>query len=171
MDPNDPNFQLFDHLNHYYPPTPGGLGHSHADATSFLNQHGGHHHMSGFSGMGLSTPLSMPTSEAAMQTVQQPFHGFNSQHQHMQQQGQQQNHFHNADPFHMQQQSFPPHHFTNQATHQSMDYEGPIGESPVEDLTISGGATHSEYNIHAQFESQRLRTSIPAPSAYSSSEK
>jgi hypothetical protein len=167
LDPNDHNFQLFDHLNNFYPPTPGGLGHSSTDANSYLHQHGGHYNTSGFGGMGMSTPLSMPTSESAMQTAQQPFHGFNNHHNHHQQQMQQhqaqQHHFQSVDPFHMHQQSFPPHHFTNQPTHQSLDYEGPIGESPVEDLTMSAGASH--------FEQQHQPASMPGSSAYHSSEK
>jgi hypothetical protein len=130
--------------------------------------------------MGMSTPLSMPTSESAMQTAQQTFHGFNNHHHHQQQQQQQmhqhqaqQHHFQSADPFHMSQQSFPPHHFTNQPQHQSLDYHGQLDDSPVEDLSIGAGASHFDHNAHSHFEQQQQHrsASIPGPSAHHSAEK
>ncbi|KAB2576213.1 CP2 transcription factor [Lasiodiplodia theobromae] len=108
MDPNSFAFASFaNQPPGYYTPTPGGTN------TIYHNQ-AGDLHTPGFT-MGLGTPLSMPTSEGALQASQSTgpaMHGF-------------QPHpiaplpFQNPNPFAMPQQmsqaqSFAPHQFTHQ---------------------------------------------------------
>lgn len=108
MDPNSYAFASFaNQPPGYYTPTPGGTN-------TIYHSQAGDLHTPGFS-MGLGTPLSMPTSEGALQAAQstQPgMHAF-------------QPHpiaplpFQNPNPFAMahqmsQPQSFAPHQFSHQ---------------------------------------------------------
>ncbi|KAK4549078.1 hypothetical protein LTR36_007534 [Oleoguttula mirabilis] len=129
MDPNSHSFNMFaNQMPGYYTPTPGGTN-------TLYHSQAGDLHTPGYI-MGLGTPLSMPTSEGTLHAGQQAasFQGFHAHlPQHMQQSS-----FQNVNPFHMQhhhhQQGFPPHHFTHHSSYEPM--EGPVGESPVEDLGV-----------------------------------
>lgn len=155
MDPNSHNFHLFDHLAGYYPPTPGGAGGSSNNNASalFPQPHNAPHHATAYGSMGISTPLSMPTSEAAIHPGQQTFHNFpGPMGPHMQQ-----SHFSNLNPFQMPPQSFPPHHFSHQPAHSHFDMEaGPIGESPIDDIGIDLGASQSDHSPQMLFRSQHM---------------
>nr|POF15260.1 isoform 2 of grainyhead-like protein 2 like [Quercus suber] len=153
MDPNGQNFSMFSsHVPGYYTPTPGGTN------TLFHSQAGDLHTPT--LGMGLSTPLSLPTSETALQIGQHSaiFHDFPPHlGQHMSQAP-----FSNVSPFQMQQQqSFPPHHFTNQ--HSFEPIEGTLGESPVDEMQIDLSMHQQQPHHHSEvmFPSQRVHSSVP----------
>lgn len=136
MDPNSQTFNMFaNQMPGYYTPTPGGTN------TLYHHQAGDLHTPS--YGMGLGTPLSLPTSEGALHAGQQDaaFQNFQAHLPHHMQPPA----FQNVNPFHMhQQQGFPPHHFTHQPSFEGM--EGPVGESPVDDI---GMDVHLQQQHHS----------------------
>lgn len=112
LDPDSHQFNTFaDQLPGYYTPPTGNhhaLMHSHR---------AGDLHTPGFN-MGLNTPLSMPTSEEAMQTGHSaaPMDAFQFQPQ--MHHSMQQNQFHSMNPFQMHnQQAFAPQDFHHQHQH------------------------------------------------------
>lgn len=162
MDPNSHNFSMFaSHLPGYYTPQPGGN-------TLFHSQAGDLHTPSGFGGLGLGTPLSMPTSESGLHAGQQAaqFHGFQAhlpQHLPPQQ-------FHNVNPFHMhQQQGFPPQQFSHQPSFDAL--EGPVGESPVDDMAMDLAMQHPHQGMDSLFHPQSLQAAMQPPSYHPSAEK
>lgn len=162
MDPNSQSFNMFaNQMPGYYTPTSGGT------TTLFHNQ-AGDLHTPGL-GMGLGTPLSMPTSEGALHAGHQAaaFHGFQAHlPQHLQQQQ-----FHNVEPFHMHQQtSFPPHQFSHQPSFEHM--EGPIGDSPIDDISMDVNMHHhQQHSPQMLFHSQSLQNSMQAAPMHPSGEK
>jgi hypothetical protein len=178
MDPNHPGFSMFGHHNvmaSYYTPTPGG-------STTLYHNTAGDLHTPGF-GLGGLTPLSMPTSEGALNAGHQAaaFHGFQSHNPHTM-------HPHpipNLNPFQMHQQtSFPPHQFTHQPSFDQM--EAGIGESPVDDLNMDLNLHHHHLHPHQQqqqqqqqqqhapqmlFHSQTLHTAMQPATVHPSGEK
>ena len=158
MDPNSQNFSMFaNQMPGYYTPTPGGT------STLYHNQ-AGDLHTPGF-GMGLGTPLSLPTSEGTLHAGQQAaaFHGFQAHlPQHIQHQP-----FQNVNPFQMHQQAgYPPHHFTH---HPSFEHlEGPVGESPIEDMNLDVNMHQHQHSPHMLFHSQSLQNTMQPPSTHPS---
>ena len=139
MDPNSHQFNMFaSQMPGYYTPTPGG--------TNTLYHHqAGDLHTPGF-GMGLGTPLSMPTSEGTLHAGQQVsgFHGFHPQMAHHVPQQQ----FQNVNPFQMHhqqapQQTYAPHQFTHQPSYEHMDPH--IDQSPMGDMGIDMDMPHSQH--------------------------
>lgn len=165
MDPNSQNFNMFaNQMPGYYTPTPGGN-------TALYHNQAGDLHTPGF-GMGLGTPLSLPTSEGALHAGHQAaaFHGF---HAHLPQHIQHQP-FHNIDPFHMHQQDgFPPHQFTHQPSFEQL--EGPVGDSPVDDMNVDMHLHHHHQQQHHSpqmlFHSQTLQNAMQPPSIHPLGEK
>lgn len=129
MDPNSFAFASFaNQPPGYYTPTPGGTN-------TIYHSQAGDLHTPGFS-MGLGTPLSMPTSEGALQAAQSTgpgMHGF-------------QPHpiaplpFQNPNPFAMphhqmsQAQSFAPHQFTHQPA--AFDPMGQAEEQAMDGMPV-----------------------------------
>ncbi|EOD48106.1 putative cp2 transcription factor protein [Neofusicoccum parvum UCRNP2] len=129
MDPNSFAFASFaNQPPGYYTPTPGGTN-------TIYHSQAGDLHTPGFS-MGLGTPLSMPTSESALQAAQSTgpgMHGF-------------QPHpiaplpFQNPNPFAMphhqmsQAQSFAPHQFTHQPA--AFDPMGQAEEQAMDGMPV-----------------------------------
>lgn len=139
MDPNSHTFNIFaNQLPGYYTPTPGG--------TNTLYHHqAGDLHTPSF-GMGINTPLSLPTSEGTLHAGQQAatFHGFQTHlPPHIQQPT-----FQNLNPFQMHQQpGFPPHHFSHQPSFEGIDSH--IHETSVDDVNM-------DVNIQPQHQSPQL---------------
>ena len=161
MDPNSHSFNMFaNQMPGYYTPTPGGT------STLYHNQ-AGDLHTPGY-GVGLGTPLSLPTSEGSLNAGHQvaAFHGFHAHlPQHLQQQP-----FQNVNPFHMHQQTaFPPHQFTHQPSFEQM--EGPVGESPVDDMNMDMEMHHQSHSPHMLFHSQSLQNTMQPPPVHPSGEK
>lgn len=155
MDPDSHSFSMFaNQLPGYYTPTPGG--------TNTLYHHqAGDLHTPNF-GMGLGTPLSMPTSEGGLHAGHQAaaFQNFHAHLPHHLPQAA----FQNVNPYQMQhpqqqqQQGFPPAHFTHHSSYDSM--EGPGGESPVDDLGMNMDMHASHHSPDALFHPQALQTSM-----------
>lgn len=144
----------------YYTPTPGGT------STLYHNQ-AGDLHTPGL-GVGLGTPLSLSTSESAMNAGHQgaPFQAF---HGHMNPHMQQQQ-FQNMNPFHMHHQpAFPPQQFTHQAPFDHMD--GTIDESPVDDINMDVNLHHAHHSPEMLFHSQSLAKTLQAPQIHPAGEK
>lgn len=162
MDPNSNSFNMFANgLPGYYTPTPGGTN-------TLYHSQAGDLHTPGL-GVGLNTPLSMPTSEGALHAGQQnaQFNGFQNQlPQHLQAQP-----FQNVNPFHMhhQPQAFPPHSFTHQNSFDAM--EGPVDESPVDDLGMDLCMSHHHSSPEMLFQPPNLQTTMQPPPLHSSGEK
>lgn len=161
MDPNSHNFTMFaNQIPGYYTPPPGG-------STLFHSQAGDLHTPSGFGGLGLGTPLSMPTSESGLHAGQQAaqFHGFQTHlPQHMQPQQ-----FHNVNPFQMhQQQGFPPQQFSHQPSFDGM--EGPVGESP-DDMAMDIAMQNTHPSMDNLFHPQTMPGVMQPPSYHPSAEK
>ncbi|CAK1359142.1 unnamed protein product [Cercospora beticola] len=163
MDPNSHSFNMFaNQMPGYYTPTPGGTN------TLYHNQAGDLHTPT--FGMGLGTPLSMPTSESALHAGQQgaPFHGFQpGLPQHMQQPQQQQ--FQNMNPFHMHQQGFAPSQFSHQNSFD--DLQGPVGDSPVDDMGLDMGLPHPHQSPDMLFRPPNMHTTMQPPPLHPSAEK
>lgn len=109
----------------YYTPTPGGTN-------TYYHSQAGDLHTPGFMMGGLGTPLSLPTSEGALNAGHQAaaFDHFQGQHMHPMQP----HHFQNVNPFQMHHpQGFPPHQFSH---HPSFDFNEKIDDSPMEGLNI-----------------------------------
>ncbi|KAF2769398.1 hypothetical protein EJ03DRAFT_343413 [Teratosphaeria nubilosa] len=155
MDPNSQSFNMFaNQIPGYYTPTPGG------NNTHYHNQ-AGDLHTPGF-GVGLGTPLSLPTSESALHAGQQgAFHNFQPQlPQHLHQPS-----FQNVNPFHMhQQQSFPPHHFTNQPSFDGLD--GHVDDSPVDDLGMDVSMQQFRYHVTLNAPTAMIKHSDEIPVTY-----
>ncbi|KKY14646.1 putative cp2 transcription factor [Diplodia seriata] len=127
MDPNSFAFASFaNQPPGYYTPTPGGTN-------TIYHSQAGDLHTPGFT-MGLGTPLSMPTSDGALQAAQSTgpsMHGF-------------QPHpiaplpFQNANPFAMPQmsqaQSFAPHQFSHQ--HAAFDPMSQAEEPSIDGMPV-----------------------------------
>jgi hypothetical protein len=163
MDPNSHNFNMFaNQLPGYYTPTPGGTN------TIYHSQAGDLHTPNGFGGLGLGTPLSMPTSEGALHAGQQTsaFHGFQAAlPQHIQQ-----HQFQNVNPFQMhQQQGFPPQNFSHQPSFEGM--EGPVGESPVDDMGMSMELQHHHQTSGMMFHPSAMHTTMQPPPMHPTGEK
>jgi hypothetical protein len=162
MDPNSHSFNMFaNQMPGYYTPTPGGTN------TLYHNQ-AGDLHTPGF-GMGLGTPLSLPTSEGGLHAGQQAvaFHGF--QH-HLPQQQHHQPLFQNMNPFQMhQQQTFPPHHFTNQPPFDGM--EGQVEESPVDDLGMDVNMHQPHHSPEVLFHPPSIQHAMPPPTLHPTGDK
>lgn len=160
LDPNSHNFSMFaNHMPGYY--TPGGTN------TLYHNQ-AGDLHTPGFSSMGggLGTPLSMPTSDGAMNVSQQAtnFHGFSAHMPpHMQSQ------FQNVNPFNMHHgQAFPPQNFT----HQPFEHMDPNGDdSPMGDVSLDMDIQHHNPSPDMLFHSQSMHAAMNPPHLHQSSEK
>ena len=160
MDPNSHNFNMFaNQMPGYYTPTPGGTN------TLYHNQAGDLHTPT--FGMGLGTPLSMPTSEGALHAGQQgaPFHGFQPNMPHHIQQQQ----FQNMNPFQMHQQGFAPAQFSHQNSFE--DIQGPIGESPVDDMGMDMGLAHPHQSPDMLFRPPNLQNTMQPPPLHPSAEK
>ncbi|KAF7196116.1 Grainyhead-like protein 2-like [Pseudocercospora fuligena] len=161
MDPNNHNFNMFaNQMSGYYTPTPGG-------SNTLCHNQAGDLHTPTF-GMGLGTPLSMPTSEGALHAGQQgaPFNGFQAHlPQHIQP-----HQFQNVNPFQMhQQQGFPPAHFTHQPSFESM--EGPVGESPIDDMGMDMGLPPQHQSPDLLFRPPNLQNTMQPPPLHPSAEK
>jgi hypothetical protein len=170
MDPNSHSFNMFANMSGYYTPTPGGSN------TLYHNQ-AGDLHTPTYAAMGLGTPMSMPTSEGAMQTA--PYHhAFQPglpQHMHPQQQQQQQQQppppqqFQNMNPYHMHQQGFAPAHFTHQNSFDSLD--GPVGDSPIDDMGIDMGMLQQHHTPDLSFRPPNLQHTMQPPPLHPSADK
>ncbi|KAK3385084.1 CP2 transcription factor-domain-containing protein [Podospora didyma] len=140
----------------YYTPTPGGTN------TIYHPQAGDLHTPTLGFGMGLGTPLSMPTSEGAMHSgtaamdVSGLHHGF---HPH---------HFHHYNPFiqpPQPQQSFAPSSFVHQDTgYETMDQEGSPMDSDAPDDRIGSidGSFHGQSPMMA-YQARQFGMSMSGP--------
>ena len=159
MDPNSQHFNMFaNQMSGYYTPTPGG--HS-----TLYHPQAGDLHTPGL-GMGLGTPLSLPTSEGALNAGHQvaAFHHY--QNHHMQQAPP----FASVNPFHMHQQTgFPPHQFSHQPAFEHL--EGPVGESPIEDLGSDFHLHHHQASPQMLFHSHALQNTMQPSAVHPSGEK
>lgn len=161
MDPHSQSFNMFaNQMPGYYTPTPGGT------STLYHNQ-AGDLHTPGLGG-GLGTPLSLPTSEGALHAGHQAtaFHGFHNQlSQHVHPQA-----FQNVNPFQMHHPtSFPPHQFTHQPSFEHLD--GPVGESPIEDLGLDMHMHPHHHSPQMPFHSQSLHNAMKPTHVHPSAEK
>jgi hypothetical protein len=158
MDPNSHAFHMF--ANTGYMPTPGGN-------TTLYHPAAGDLHTPSFP-MGLGTPLSMPTSEGALHAGHQAaaFQHFHAQlPQHVPQHS-----FQNMNPYHMHQQpSFPPQQFTHHASFEHL--EGPIGESPVDDMGMDMNLHQHQHSPQMLFHSQALQNTMQPPPIHPTGEK
>ncbi|OCK72975.1 hypothetical protein K432DRAFT_430810 [Lepidopterella palustris CBS 459.81] len=124
LDPNSIIFSTFaSQPPGYYTPTPGGTN-------TLYHSQAGDLHTPGFS-FGLSTPLSLPTSEGGVHASQassmQPMHGF---HPH----ALNAHHFQNPNPFALQHHpAFAPHQFSHQQTAFAPMGHGP-DDSPMDNI-------------------------------------
>lgn len=137
MDPNSFSFSSFANAPPgYYTPTPGGTN------TIYHPQAGDLHTPTLSFGMGLGTPLSMPTTDAALQSGpamvdMTAFHpGAHGMHPSQFQQPAHFNPFVQSHP--QQQQAFAPSSFVHRDTgYETMDQDGsPMGSDPSEDARL-----------------------------------
>lgn len=161
MDPNSHSFNMFaNQVPGYYTPTSGGT-------STLYHPQAGDLHTPGFS-MGLNTPLSLPTSEGALNAGHQGavFPGF---HAHLPPQVPQQA-FQNVNPFQMhQQQAFPPHQFINQPSFEHMG--GAVGESPVDDMSLDVHMHQQTQSPQVPFHSHSLQNHMQPLPAHQLGEK
>ncbi|RNJ55311.1 hypothetical protein D7B24_008741 [Verticillium nonalfalfae] len=132
LDPNSFSFSSFANAPPgYYTPTPGGTN------TIYHPQAGDLHTPTMGLGMGLGTPLSMPTSEGASMppsSTMMEMAGFQALQPHQ---------FHHFNPFIQapppQQQSFAPSTFVHQDTgYETMDHDGsPMDSDPSDERMVS----------------------------------
>ncbi len=74
------------------------------------------------------------------------------------------------NPIHMHHHpGFPPHQFTHQPSFEHLD--GPIGESPVDDMNMDVHMHQQEHSPHMLFHSQSLQNSMHPPPVHPSGEK
>ena len=172
MDPNSFSFTNFANAPPgYYTPTPGGTN------TLYHPQAGDLHTPSLALGMGLGTPLSMPTSEAQMHStatmmdMSGAFH--TGMHPHHPQQQQQ---FHHPPTSHFQhfiqpppaQPAFAPSSFVHQDTgYETMDQDGsPMDSDAAEERMVSIGSTFQTQSPMVGFQprqySMPLNLGLPA---------
>jgi len=171
MDPNSHNFNMFaSQMPGYYAPTPGGTH-------TLYHSQAGDLHTPTFGGLG--TPLSMPTSESAMQAGRQAaaFQGFQAHLPHSMQHPSFQPH---VNPFQMhqhqhqhQQQGFPPHHFTHQPSFENL--EAAIDDSPVDDVGMDVRMMQQQQQQHhspdMMFHPQSMSNKMRPPPAHPLGEK
>ncbi|KLU84803.1 hypothetical protein MAPG_03839 [Magnaporthiopsis poae ATCC 64411] len=173
MDPNSFSFTNFANAPPgYYTPTPGGTN------TLYHPQAGDLHTPSLALGMGLSTPLSMPTSEAQMHStatmmdMSGAFHaGLHPHHPQQQQQ------FHHPPTSHFQhpfiqpppaQPAFAPSSFVHQDTgYETMDQDGsPMDSDAAEERMVSIGSTFQTQSPMVGFQPRQfampLNLGLPA---------
>jgi hypothetical protein len=144
LDPNSFAFANFaNQPPGYYTPTPGGTN-------TLYHPQAGDLHTPGFTLGGLGTPLSLPTSEGAINAAQSsnaPMHGFHSQTLAPQV-------FQNPNPFgfhpHQPQhvQTFPPHHFSHPSAFDAYGHsnEPPKPEEPIRhDVEMQGASPTAPY--------------------------
>ncbi|KAI0123666.1 CP2 transcription factor [Xylariales sp. AK1849] len=177
LDPGSFSFSSFaNQPPGYYTPTPGGTN------TLYHSQAGDLHTPTLALGMGLGTPLSLPTSEAQMQ---HSGHGMmDLSHFHH---GMQPHHFQHFNPFIQPtppQQSFAPSSFVHQDTgYETMDQDGsPLDSETHEERMGSLGATFSQsppmmgfhssqfgmpmaHGLPSSVEKFRFRSTLNAPTA------
>ncbi|KAK3677235.1 hypothetical protein LTR78_002773 [Recurvomyces mirabilis] len=161
MDPNSHSFNMFaNQMPGYYTPTPGGTN-------TLYHSQAGDLHTPGFVMGGLGTPLSMPTSEGGLHAGHA--HAFNAFHPDMPHQMQHQQ-FQNVDPFHVQQQhAFPPHHFTHHPSFEGL--EGPIGESPLDDLGMDAPLQPKHHSPEMLFQPHSMRKAMQPPPLHPTGDK
>ena len=162
MDPNSHHFSMFANPMHgYYTPTPGGTH-------TFYHPQAGDLHTPNY-GIGLGTPLSLPTSESALHAGHQAA-AFQNFHAHMPQHMQQPP-FQQVDPFEMQQQQgFAPHHFQHHPSYESL--EGHISESPMDDIGMDGNLLQHHHSPDLSFHQlQNMPATMQPPPMHSSGEK
>ncbi|KAJ0384168.1 hypothetical protein COL922a_008963 [Colletotrichum nupharicola] len=163
LDPNSFSFTNFANAPPgYYTPTPGGTN------TIYHPQAGDLHTPTLGLGMGLGTPLSMPTSEGAMNSgpAMMDLAGFQGMHpQHFQQQ------FHPFIQPPAPQQSFAPSTFVHQDTgYETMEQDGsPMNSDPSgERMTSIDSAFHNSpmvgFQQGRQFSGMAMAAALP-PSA------
>lgn len=141
LDPNSFSFSAFaNQPPGYYTPTPGGTN------TIYHPQAGDLHTPTLSLGMGLGTPLSMPTSEGAMHSGA-PMMDLGQFHQH---QGMPPHHFQQFNPFIQaapQQASYAPSSFVHQDTgYETMDQDG----SPLDSDSRDGRLGSMDAAFHSQ---------------------
>ncbi|KAK3376645.1 CP2 transcription factor-domain-containing protein [Lasiosphaeria ovina] len=146
----------------YYTPTPGGTN------TLYHPQAGDLHTPTLSLGMGLGTPLSMPTSGGAMHagTTSMEIPGFHPGGYHPQ-------HFHNFNPFIQApppQPSFAPSSFVHQDTgYETMDQEGsPMDSDPTDDRIGSiDDSFHGQSPPMMSFQARQfgMPMSVPLPAS------
>jgi hypothetical protein len=154
LDPSSMAFAAFvNQTPGYYTPTPGGTN------TVYHNMAGDLHtpHL----GIGVGTPLSMPTSDGAMHSISAvDLHSFAPQSMHS-------NQFQHFNPFqsqHQQQQSFAPHHFTQHHDmfshmHDSGAHSGPEdGAGDIEMGNSPGAAFSSHFDSSNALSALQLQT-------------
>lgn len=135
MDPNSFSFTNFANAPPgYYTPTPGGTN------TIYHPQAGDLHTPTLGFGMGLGTPLSMPTTDAALQSgaAMVDLHSFQHGPAGMHPSQFHQQHFHPFVQPHPQQQAFAPSTFVHQDTgYETMDQDGsPMDSDPSDDARL-----------------------------------
>lgn len=159
----DQSFSFSNFNNHasgYYTPTPGGTN------TIYHPQAGDLHTPTLGLGMGLGTPLSMPTSDGAMHAGNMDmrgFHpGFHTQHQYQ--------HFHPFIQHQPPQQSFAPSSFVHQDTgYETMDQDGSPMDSDGADERI--GSIDGNFQGHQSpmmaFQARQfgMPMAVPMPSS------
>jgi hypothetical protein len=155
LDPNSYAFTSFaNQPPGYYTPTPGGIN------TLYHSQQAGDLHTPGL-GIGLGTPLSLPTSEVGLHagqtsTAVMPT-AFNTQ-------GIAPEIFQNPNPFALQQQhqAFVPQAFpTQQASFEPMDQ--PIVGSPLEDLRLDADLEEESPTLNFSTQSFAAAMGPPPP--------
>lgn len=159
----DPNSFAFTNLANqppgYYTPTPGGIN------TLYHSQQAGDLHTPGL-GIGLGTPLSLPTSEGALHAGQASaggIPGFNPQ-------GLAPEIFQNPNPFAIQHQShgFVPHGFVPpQSSFEPME-QSLVG-SPLEDLRMDPDMEEESPTLN--FSTQSFAPSMGPPPPHQSLEQ
>lgn len=165
MDPNSFSFTNFANAPPgYYTPTPGGTN------TIYHPQAGDLHTPTLSFGMGLGTPLSMPTTDAAMQSGHAMvdmagFHGHAHAHTGMHpSQFHQQQHFHPFGQPHPPQQAFAPSTFVHQDTgYETMDQDGsPMDSDPSEDVRLGSiDSTFASQSPMVGFQQRAGQYSMP----------
>ncbi|OLN94214.1 Grainyhead-like protein 2-like protein [Colletotrichum chlorophyti] len=162
LDPNSFSFTNFANAPPgYYTPTPGGTN------TIYHPQAGDLHTPTLGLGMGLGTPLSMPTSEGAMHSgpAMMDLAGYQGMHPQQFQQ-----HFNPFAPAPAPQQSFAPSTFVHQDTgYETMEQDGsPMNSDPSEDRMASiDGTFHNSPMVGfqaRQFSGMPMAAALP-PSA------
>lgn len=156
MDPNSFSFTTFaNQPPGYYTPTPGGTN------TLYHPQAGDLHTPTLSFGMGLGTPLSMPTSEAALHSgpAMMDLAGFHQGGIHPHQ-------FHPFNPFVQPpapQPSFAPSTFVHQDTgYETMDQDGsPMDSDPAEERMGSIDSTFQGQSPMMGFQPRQYGMSLP----------
>lgn len=166
MDPNSSSFSLLaNQLPDYYTPTSAGI--------TLYHHQAGDLHTPNY-GLGLGTPLSMPTSDGPVPAggLGTAFPNFQSHaSQHLEQAP-----FDNVDPFHMQHvPPFPPHHFTHPTSFGATNepsHDATIGEDGIHmDLNRTDLSRHSTSRTDRQFRAPTSRGTMRPPPTYANAEQ